>query len=347
MSYINKIEVALPLHKHKQTDIGEYMARFFGFGFMLKPMFENSKIEHRYSVLPDFTPTNEYEPFYSKGHKPPTVEERLKIYSQEAPELCRIAFEKLEVDSKEITHLLTVSCTGMSAPGLEIILMNKLGFADDIYRTSINFMGCYAAIHALKHADLICKTDPEAKVLIVSVELCTLHYQYKMQYSNMASSILFGDGAAAVLVSNHPEGLKINAFKSGICWGGLDDMQWNISADGFKMELSPDIPTHIKESIETFTQDFFKKNNVTKTEIDYWAIHPGGKAVLEAVEESLDLAPEKLSESYTVLNDFGNMSSATVLFVLKEIMQKTEKNKRIFSCGFGPGITIESMLLST
>lgn len=345
MSYINKIETALPIYKHQQKDIGEYMSRFFGFGFMIKPMFENSKIESRYSVLPDFTSTNEYEPFYNKGHKAPTVNERLKIYSQEAPELCRIAFEKLGVDNREITHLITVSCTGMMAPGLEIMLMNKLGFADDIYRTSVNFMGCYAALHALKHADLICKANPDAKVIIASVELCTIHYQQNMNYSNIASSLLFGDGAAVVLLSNKAEGLKIDAFQSGINWGGQEDMQWNISTDGFVMELSPDIPLYIKESLKNFCDDFFEKNKIT--EIDYWAIHPGGKAILEAVEESLDLIPEKLSESYEVLNDYGNISSATVLFVLKEIMQKAEKNKRIFSCGFGPGITIESMLLST
>ncbi|HTM91680.1 MAG TPA: type III polyketide synthase, partial [Flavisolibacter sp.] len=215
----------------------------------------------------------------------------------------------------------------------------------NIFRTSVNFMGCYAAIHALKIADAICKAEQQAQVLIVCTELCTLHFQRESTLDNITSSLLFGDGSAAVLISdddNEHEGLHLDQFYSEIIPKGKRDMAWELSSNGFVMTLSGYIPDLIEEDFEKIVTRALEKEALPKEEISHWCIHPGGKRVLEAINKSLGLTDGQLSNSYKVLSDFGNLSSATVLYVLKEMLHDKKGIKKLFGAAFGPGLTVET-----
>jgi predicted naringenin-chalcone synthase len=248
-------------------------------------------------------------------------------------------------DPKKITHLITVSCTGMSAPGLDLQIVELMDLEKNKFRTSVNFMGCYAAIHALKIADAICKAEQQAQVLIVCTELCTLHFQRESTLDNITSSLLFGDGSAAVLISgddNEYEGLHLDRFYSEIIPKGKRDMAWELSSNGFVMTLSGYIPDLIEEDFEKIVARALEKEALSKDEISHWCIHPGGKRVLEAINKSLGLADGQLFNSYKVLSDFGNLSSATVLYVLKEMLHDKKGIKKLFGAAFGPGLTVET-----
>jgi predicted naringenin-chalcone synthase len=248
-------------------------------------------------------------------------------------------------DPKKITHLITVSCTGMSAPGLDLQVLELMDLEKNISRTSVNFMGCYAAIHALKMADVICKADKRAQVLIVCTELCTLHFQREATLDNITSSLLFGDGSAAILVSgdeNEHEGLHIDNFYSEVIPKGKRDMAWELSSNGFLMTLSGYVPDLIEEDFEKIVDTALKKEAISKEEISHWCIHPGGKRILEAIHKSLGFTNGQLSTSYKVLNEFGNLSSASVVFVLKEMLKEKTGIKKLFGAAFGPGLTVET-----
>lgn len=239
----------------------------------------------------------------------------------------------------------------MSAPGLDLELMEILNLPVNSWRTSVNFMGCYAAIHALKLADAICKSDASANVLIVCVEFCTLHFQRDYTPDNIASGILFADGAAAVLVTGNKEieGLNIEHFYSSVSFKGKQEMVWELSSTGFLLNLSSYIPDLIEENFNPFVNEALNGTTLTKKDITHWCIHPGGKKILQAVHNSLQFSNGQLQNSYDVLSEYGNMSSPTILFVLKKIQQKLtrEQNNKIFGAAFGPGLTIETFILST
>jgi predicted naringenin-chalcone synthase len=247
-------------------------------------------------------------------------------------------------DPKKITHLITVSCTGMSAPGLDLQVLELMDLEKNISRTSVNFMGCYAAIHALKIADTICKSDKKAQVLIVCTELCTLHFQREATLDNITSSLLFGDGSAAILLSNNDEqeGLHIDNFYSEVIPKGKRDMAWELSSNGFLMTLSGYVPDLIEEDFEKIVDRALEKDSVSKEDVSHWCIHPGGKRILEAIHKSLRFTNGQLSASYKVLNEFGNLSSASILFVLKEMLLKKREIKKLFGAAFGPGLTVET-----
>ena len=211
-------------------------------------------------------------------------------------------------------------------------------------------MGCYAAIHALKLADVICKADEKANVLIVCVELCTLHFQKKYTPDNISSAILFSDGAAAVLVSGNKkaEGLSIDHFYSSVSFKSKQEMVWELSSSGFLLTLSGYIPELIEEDFNKIVSECLSETDLTKEDITHWCIHPGGKRILEAVHNSLQFTNGQLQNCYDVLNDHGNMSSPTILFVLKRIKESLDHNNRsnIFGAAFGPGLTMETFVLS-
>jgi predicted naringenin-chalcone synthase len=224
--------------------------------------------------------------------------------------------------------------------------MELMDLPRNIYRTSVNFMGCYAAIHALKMADMICKSAPEAKVLIVSTELCTLHLQKEPTPDNLSSGLLFGDGSAAVLVvgDHHSSpGPRIRGFYAEVVPKGKKDMAWELSSTGFQMTLSGYIPDLIREDIRPLVERALQGSGCRP--ITQWCIHPGGKKILEAIEKSLCITPDQTRHSHHVLSEYGNMSSATILFVLREMLQQIKRGDTVFSVGFGPGLTMESMIL--
>jgi predicted naringenin-chalcone synthase len=223
----------------------------------------------------------------------------------------------------------------------------------NIFRTSVNFMGCYAAIHGLKLADALCQSDKNARVLIVCTELCTLHFQRENTIDNIASSLLFGDGAAAVLVTHndHNEpGLRLNNFYSEVAFKGKKDMSWEISSSGFLMTLSGYVPELIEQDFNMLLNNALENANIDKENISHWCLHPGGKRILTSIEKSISITADDLKHSYNVLKNYGNMSSPTILFVLKEIIDSLkegkERNTNIFGAAFGPGLTLETFILS-
>ncbi len=359
MSKILSIGTAVPDYKHQQEDILGFMQRVYALGEAdkrkLKFLYRLAAIETRYSTIPDYSlPTNEWQ-FFSptENLEPfPGLEKRMKWYQQYAGALSLKAIHSCldKFSGQKITHLITVSCTGMCAPGLDLELLELLQLPATTFRTSVNFMGCYAAIHALKIADAFCKADKKANVLIVCTELCTLHFQKEHTVDNITSSMLFSDGAAAVLVSGNDEqeGLMIDHFYSTVATKGRQDMVWELSSKGFLMTLSSYVADLIEENFDELVTNALTAAQLDKENITHWCIHPGGKKILESVHKSLGFTNGQLQHCYDILKDYGNMSSPTVLFVLQNIKKNLDKNKpnKIFGAAFGPGLTMETFILS-
>ncbi len=364
MSKIISIGTAVPKNQTRQSEILEFMHLAYENNAVasrkLNVLFHNSGIATRYSAIPDFDKNRNEHIFFNGTPSTANVEDRLTVFKERAIPLAIDAinnsFEKINttIDKFGITHLITVSCTGIYAPGIDAVLMEQLNLPKDIFHTSVNFMGCNAAFHALKIADMISKTDAEAKILIVCVELCTLHFQPKDNHDNLLSNTIFGDGAAAVIVTsdnysnqNEQNNLTINGFYSLLLTKGKELMGWNITPVNFEMILDAKIPDVLGDEINSIEDNASAKFKIAPESISNWAIHPGGKKIVDTIKNKLLLSDEDVKASYKILNDYGNMSSPTILFVLNELMQ--EKNKTgetIFSIGFGPGLSIETALFS-
>ncbi len=357
MPKIIAIGTANPVHRHQQNDIMRFMLDANNPDEknrkLLPILYHRSGIDTRYSVFSDFSLARGHWDFFGDNCVMPSLEKRMAFYNQEAVKLSVSAIEdclntaKTDINIQEVTHLITVTCTGLSAPGLDIQLVQALNLSPNIVRTSVNFMGCYAALHALKIADAFCRADASAKVLVVCTELCTLHFQKSNDVDAILSSTLFADGSAACLISGdkNAKGLEIKQFYSQIALSGQADMAWQLSSTGFLMTLSSHVPKLIKQEIKNLLENSLQKLGLNSENITDWAIHPGGKNILEAVAISLELASDALADSYEVLKNYGNMSSPTILFVLKKMMEDTAKTGNIFAIAFGPGITMESVIL--
>jgi predicted naringenin-chalcone synthase len=313
-------------------------------------LYHQSGIETRYSAIPDYGSTYAALHFLPKNATAsyPSIDRRMALYKETALPLSIEAIKKCidsHITPEKITHLITISCTGMSAPGLDLEIMEALQLSPTLFRTSINFMGCYAAIHGLKMAKLICDAEPDAQVMIVATELCTLHFQKEYTLENASSSLLFADGCAAVLVnnSNDPQSLHLESFYSKVAFQGKKEMAWEISSKGFLMTLSGYIPQLIKEDIEQLISEALAKKEMVLSDIQFWCIHPGGKKIIDVIEQKLSLSDLQTKFARKILAEYGNMSSPTILFVLKEIMESSIKpNENILGIAFGPGLTMET-----
>lgn len=325
---------------------------------LLKSMYRATGIQARYSVLSDYDrAAGEFEFFPNDPESPyPSTAARMAIYKANALNLSLAAIENClaklpSFDKAELTHLITVSCTGMYAPGIDIELVEQLKLSSSTKRTTINFMGCYGAFNALKVADSICRAEPRAKVLVVCVELCTIHFQKSMSLDNMIANAIFADGAAAALIQAEPQDqkhFKLETFYCDILPQTEKEMAWQIGDSGFDIVLSSYVPEAIHSGIAAFIERLLAQSPFKRADLDYFAIHPGGLKILQACEQALGLKKEDNKHAYKVLADYGNMSSATILFVLHEIwsaFNESEHDKNIFCCAFGPGLTLESMIL--
>lgn len=364
-SYLGAIGTATPAHRLAQPVIADFMAGALELDAdgtrKLRALYRVSGIEHRYSVLADYGRVNGDYDFFpnSPGLEPfPPVSQRMAAYRREALPLALAAVrdslrQAPGIEAGSLTHLLTVSCTGMYAPGLDIELVAALALPLHVRRTCVNFMGCYAAVNALRLADSIVRADPAARVLVVSVELCTLHFQKSHEEDHLVSNALFGDGAAACLVLGQPlpgptPCLALQAFHCGLAPEGTQDMAWHIGDFGFEMTLSGYVPALIERGIGQLTADLLHDLPVRREDIRHFALHPGGRKILEAIEKALGLSRDDNRHAYRVLREFGNMSSATVLFVLRELLSTIaadDDGAPVLSCAFGPGLTMEAMLL--
>ncbi len=363
-SHLCAIGTALPPHRLPQATIADFMIRALALddaaARKLRVLYRASGIETRHTVVPDYgrepadfefyPPTANLEPF-------PTVSRRMAAYRAGAVPLataavrdCLAALPNVTVAS--ITHLITVSCTGMYAPGLDIDLVTALGLPHTVQRTAVNFMGCYAAFNGLKLADALVRATPTARVLVVCVELCTLHFQKDLTDDHLLSNALFADGAAAALVVAESLGsgptLALEAAHCALEPAGHAEMAWHIGDSGFEMTLSSYVPDLIRAGIGNLTDGLLQALNLDLADVAHIAIHPGGRRILEVIEQALGLPRAANRHAYAVLREYGNMSSATVLFVLRRLLGElttANRGERVLSFAFGPGLTLESLLL--
>lgn len=337
MSYILDIGTAVPTHSLTQDEfchIYSSMTDDADTQRKIKFLTARSAINKRNCVEPDI-----------KKLVALSLEEKLGTYHSSALELAIEAIKNNQAfknHKDQITDIIFISCTGMQAPGVEIDLINHFELPTNIRRYNVNFMGCYAALTGLRMAKDICNT-PNRTVLLVSVELCTLHFQNKFIDDYLLSNSIFADGAASVIISSNDTAarLKLEDFESRLIPNSKKEMSWKISTDGFLMTLSSDVPKTIKASLEN--KSLFRREPKTTG----WAIHPGGKQIVDGIKSTLNLDESEVSASRKVLLENGNMSSATILFVLKEMLKNRPSDKNeIIACAFGPGLTLESALLS-
>lgn len=349
-AHINRIATAVPPHDVHRAfiDFADSMLEEGTVRNIFRRMARLSAIEHRYSFLqPIAKESGEWrdsESLYVLGQFPGT-DRRMQAFERFAPQLMRCALSKLALSDEErrgITHVIVTSCTGLYAPGLDIETVNYLGLDSSVERTMIGFMGCYAAINALKTANHIVRSEPKAKVLLISLELCTLHMQETQNLEQLLSFLLFADGCSASLVSAEASGLAIESFLAANIPGTTDLITWRIREQGFDMHLSGHVPAALCNAMKEIGNTITRGSDPRS--FDLWAVHPGGRSILDSVEKGLSLPANALSDSREILARFGNMSSATVMFVLERMMRQAEAGQRGCAMSFGPGVTAETML---
>ncbi len=299
------------------------------------------------SVVPFFPPRLHDE---DRG---PTTAERLEVYDRWAGLLAHraaaAAIERARCDPSDITHLLTVSCTGMRAPGVDIALIESLALPRAVRRAHVGFMGCHAAINALRLASDACRAEPGAVVLIACVELCSLHFPYRGEGDCLLANALFADGAGAAVVTARdskprPFSLELRDFASVVLPDSQQCMSWSIGDHGFEMRLSLDVPGRIRETVRPWMEQWLARRSLAISDVASWAVHPGGPRILDAFAQALQLDRLALDASRAALSRFGNMSSPTVLFILDELLRR-EAPRPIVAIAFGPGLTIEAAIV--
>jgi len=348
-AYLNRLACVVPPH-----EVNGFYLRFAASMLaderrrtLFGRMTERAGITHRYSC---FAPGEDPEGpaldaagLFRRGDFPGTGA-RMALYAQAAPELAATAVDRLlgEEDRDSVTHLIVASCTGFYAPGIDLDILARCGLRSSVERTIVGFMGCYAAVNALKLARHIVRSEPAARVLVVAVEICTLHLKETDDLETLLSFCLWGDGAAAALVTNQRQGMRLERFDAFVAPEARDMMRWTIEDDGFDMVLSGEVPLAIFRMLDTASG-----GAGGLSAIDLWAVHPGGRSVLDAVGRGLDLSTQNLEASRSVLDRFGNMSSATILFVLETMLAGARPGQAGLAMAFGPGLTAETMRFTT
>lgn len=359
-SYIHQIQTAVPEFKYSQDELRDRMKEIVGGDEkdqrLLHHIYGRSGIQTRHSVVDDFKTKGSFELFFNGQGATPGTKSRNDTYIKKGRQLYVDVARKLmsssELNASDITHLITVSCTGFYAPGPDYDIIKSLGLRSSTERYHLGFMGCYAVLPALKLASQLCAANKNATVMVVSVELCTLHFQARPVMDDMISASVFADGAAGAIVSaKQPKAgpyYSLNGFESAITDKGEKDMAWSIGDQGFNMTLSSYVPDILSNELTSFLNPIFEKYNLSKKHIDEWGVHPGGRAILDKFERVLSLGGEELNASRTVLSEYGNMSSATIFFVLKELLRQSKgtDDQKTLAMAFGPGLTIESALLT-
>ncbi|QNE04712.1 type III polyketide synthase [Croceicoccus marinus] len=314
-------------------------------------MVERSGIGQRFSYLKPVTladgTISDSDGFYGTGEWPTTAARMLR-YRRDAPELAVAAIQAVDPDIARagITHLVVASCTGFVAPGLDQLIVRRLGLDPGVERTLVGFMGCYAAVNSLRLAHHIVRSTPSARVLVVTVELCSLHFQRSENLQKLLSMLLFGDGAAAALVTSEAKGIALADFRAATIGGTADAITWDIGDQGFDMHLGGEVPARIGETLQREKSDNAPDGLLrgqAPQDFDLFAVHAGGRSILDAVENGLGLSGDALDHSRAVLSEFGNMSSATLMFVLARLLaSKGATPQKGLAMAFGPGLAAES-----
>jgi predicted naringenin-chalcone synthase len=362
-AHINRIGTALPPF--------DVHAAFLAFvadliedrrqSLIFRRMVARAGISHRWSYVEPAENPNRFladtQGFYTPGAFPSTAR-RMARYEALAPGFAAQAIDALalsEADRGRITHLVVASCTGFVAPGLDQMIVREVGLDPSVERTLVGFMGCYAAVNALRLAHHFVRSDQHARVLVVNLELCTLHFQQTTDLERLLSMLLFGDGCAAALVTAEPHGLALMDFRAATIADSAEAITWRIGDQGFDMQLSGEVPGRIQRALalEAGRNDGGGLLRGTRPQ-DYalWAVHAGGRTILDAVEAGFGLAGDALAGSRAVLNDCGNMSSATLMFVLDRLMRgvaagDVPRGAPGMAMAFGPGLAAESFRFHT
>jgi len=360
---IHGLGTALPPHRLAQGDAATVAARVAlrkqvpspSKGRLLETLHRRSGVAMRHIVLDNLTGTNSGHDQGFFGSTSPSTGERMRRYNQEAPPLAlravRAALEQAQLPPERITHLVTVSCTGFHAPGVDLALMTALPLPASVARTHVGFMGCHAALNALRVAAGFTGADPEACVLLCAVEICSLHLQYGWEAERIVANALFADGAAALVASGEgsaaastPGLRRWIASGSFLVPASAEAMSWAIEDHGFVMGLSPQVPDLLGAHLRPWLEGWLAEQQLTLESVGCWAVHPGGPRILSAVTETLGLDPALIEPSRSVLRDCGNMSSPTLLFIL-ERLRRSGAPGPCLAMAFGPGLCIEVALL--
>lgn len=369
---LRTIQTALPstvLHQNEVRDVFAAQPGLTRLGQrLIATSFDSAAIDTRYTVVEEFSTTRPRpdEPvFYDSASNDllrPSTKKRNEVYAQGAAplyiEAARKALEDCpDIQPSDVTHLVTASCTGFYNPGPDYQIVRALGLNTSTQRYHLGFMGCYAAFPGLRAAANFCRADPEAVVLVVCAELCTLHVHSSNDPDTIMGSAIFADGVAAAVVTGRETdqaGLRLDAFETTLTPVGEESMAWNIGDEGFEMVLGTYVPHIIDDHISGALEPLLAHEPELTgpvSQIPHWGIHPGGRSILDRVQKRLELSDEQLEPARHVLRNYGNMSSATVLFVLKRIMEQNlpevdPQGERVCSMAFGPGLTVETALMT-
>ncbi len=365
-SFIEAIATGNPPHTGTQDEAAAFMQRVTSLPERIRSripaLYQASGIGQRYTAVEDYVREADdfsfFAPDWSLAPAPTTAQRNAHYRATVVPlaeGVARRALDAAGRDAASITHVVTATCTGFFAPGLDIELVKRLGLPPTTQRAAIGFMGCYAAFNALRVADSFVRANPGAVVLVVCAELCTLHFQVNDSIEQAVVNALFADGAAAAIVSGESRPGRLAYVDNHVLLDddSMDDMTWDIGDTGFSMTLASSVPRVIAGHLPRYLDTLLGRNGLDVAGVDWWAIHPGGRAIVEKAQEVLGLPDAAVADSFAVLRDYGNMSSATILFVLKRFLQKhqaaVEKGERGLGAGvamaFGPGLTLEGALL--
>lgn len=363
-AWIHRIATSVPEFSFSQEEASVKMqewARDDRERRLIRAVYRSSGIERRHAVLDNFD-RGSPDSFFQRGpdgtFREPGTAARNAIYASRSRPLAVEAARKVlagcpGIGPADVTHVVTVSCTGFYNPGPDYEIVRDLGMSPGTQRYHLGFMGCYAAFPALRMAAQFCEADPGAVVLVLCIELCSLHVRLTGTEDTILANSLFADGAAAAIVTGRepaegPGGFRIDGFRSTLVPDGERDMAWRIGDHGFDISLSSYVPKIIGANIREFVEPSLAESGLPLADVDVWAVHPGGKSIIDQVQRSLDLRPEQVRASREVLRRHGNMSSVSILFVLAEIPGRAggAREETVCAVAFGPGLTVEMALLS-
>jgi len=358
--HILGIGTAVPQHAIDQSDAAEQVAQVCCDTSeqqrMIKLLYRRAGVKTRHSVLLE-SATNgapAHQSFYTREQLPfgPTTADRMDAYHTLAAPLAlaasRRALDDAGTSPEDVTHLVTVSCSGFSAPGVDIELLQRLPLAANVARTHVGFMGCHAALNGLRVARAYAEADPQACVLVCAVELCSLHHQYLWDPEQIVANALFADGAAAVVGRSRAgvrDGWQVASQGSAVIDASTDMMSWRIGNHGFRMTLSSQLPLLIEQTLRPWLDGWLAEHDLTVERVGSWAVHPGGPRILDACAKAIGVESRSLVDSWNVFSEFGNMSSPTLLFIVERMIRRAAPHPCV-ALAFGPGITVEAALLA-
>lgn len=358
--FVQAIGTAIPEYSVDQAEATEIAKKFLANGQgdekALATLYRMTRVEQRHIALLDGPEGHEprqtfYPPAAGPCDRGPMTRARMQQYAEHAPPLAATAAQKAlkeaGLDADRVTHIITVSCTGFESPGIDMTLIKRLGLSPSVGRVQVGFMGCHGALNGLRVAQAFAEADPQACVLLCAVELCSLHFQYGSDPQQTVANALFADGAAAVAATGEP-------MEHGDCWrvaacgscllpDSEDAMTWRIGDHGFQMTLSPQIPKLIRQHLGPWLSAWLESKGYSIDDVSSWAIHPGGPRVVRSVTDALGVPPEAAGASNEILATYGNMSSPTVLFVIRRL-QELDAARPCVALGFGPGLVVEATL---